>query len=218
MRLLCCCVVALASTLPSFSRAQDPSGPMAAPRDESTAPAPLSRPRDSVTARTWARFATLSAATIKQAAFNSTTVPEELQALPELSFHEFFGPIGPRGLEYSDKIRALAGQRVRVRGFMVQQSERAPALFLFAAMPVKVDTRADCNETDTPPAMIHVLVPGTQKTLPFVPGPHVLSGTLEIGARHETDDRISVARLTLDEGARAALFGTPAEAAPVAAK
>ena len=216
MRLLFCCALASAIVTPSLAQTLPDS--VAPAGTGSLNSAPPARSRDPVTARTWARFATISAAAIKRAASDSAAVPEELQALPELSFSEFFGPIGSRGLEYSEKIRALAGQRVRVRGFMVQQSERAPALFLFVGMPVKVDTRADCNETDTPPAMIHVLVSGSTKTLPFVPGPHVLSGVLEIGARHEADDRISVARITLDESARSALFGTPAESAPIAAR
>jgi hypothetical protein len=213
MRLLLCGVLASAVIAPSLAQVQVPSSPIA-----SAGSVPSGRPSDPVTARTWARFATMSAAAIKRAAVEPAVVPEALQGLPELSFSEFFGPIGAQGLEYSEKIRALAGQRVRVHGFMVQQSERVPALFLFAGMPVKVDTRADCNETDTPPAMIHVLVPGGAKPLPFVPGPHVLSGILEIGAHHEIDDRISVARLTLDAGARAALFGAPAATAPLSVK
>lgn len=208
----------LASALVTPAPAQIPPNAFPQLGLDSSNSVQTSRPRDPVTARTWARFATMSAEAIKRAASNPTAVPNEMTALPELSFQDFFGPIGPRGLEYSEKIRALAGQRVRVRGFMVQQSERAPALFLFAARPVKVDTRADCNETDTPPAMIHVLVPSAKKALPWVPGPHFLSGILELGARHEADDRISVARLTLDEGSRAALFGTTPEPAPVATK
>ena len=173
---------------------------------------------DRATKQAWTKFALQSQQAIKQAASTQAEVPDDLRELPELSFAEFFGPIGSGGLEYSEKIRSLAGRRVRVRGFMVQQSERLPALFLFAGMPVKVDTRADCNETDTPPAMIHVFVPDATKALPFVPGSHFLSGTLEIGARAERDERISVARLVLDEPARAALFGTPPEARSVANK
>jgi hypothetical protein len=165
------------------------------------------------TKQAWTRFALQSQQAIKQTANYQPETPAEIQSLPELDFADFFGPIGSAGLEYSAKIRALAGRRVRVRGYMVQQTERVPALFLFARMPVKVDTRADCNETDTPPALIHVLVPGTAKALPFVPGPHVLSGLLEIGARPENDERISVARLVLDEPARVALFGEPANPA-----
>ncbi len=141
-----------------------------------------------------------------------------MQSLPELSFTEFFGPIGPGGLDYSEKIRALAGQHVRVRGFMVQQTVRTRGLFLLAGWPVKVDLRGDCTENDTPPATIHVIVPGVQKTLPFIPGQRFLSGKLEIGARTETDDRISVARLILDESSCAALFGTPNAGTPVATK
>lgn len=171
---------------------------------------------DRTTKQAWTQFVLRSQQLIKQASNAASDVPDGMSELPELTFAEFFGPIGAGGLEYSDKIKRLAGQRIRVRGFMVQQTERVPALFLFAGMPVKVDTRADCNETDTPPAMIHVFVPGAAKALPFVPGPHFLSGMLEIGARTEKDDRISVARLVLDEPARAALFGTPAEVPAIA--
>jgi hypothetical protein len=203
MRLRSCAIFIAACTVPAFSQ---------------TPPAPNRAPPDQATKRAWSQFAQISAQTIKHAASAPADVPEEMKSLPELSFADFFGPIGPRGMEYSEKIRALAGQRVRLRGYMVQQNERIPGLFLFAGMPVKVDTRADCNETDTPPAMLHVFVPGAAKALPWVPGARFISGVLELGARHEADDRISVARLTLDEPARAALFGTPAEPAPLAAK
>lgn len=203
MRLLHSLVLAMACTAPLSAQSS------------------LSSPRgaaDRATKQAWTQFALQSQQAIKQAASTQAEVPGALRELPDLSFAEFFGPIGPGGLEYSEKIRGLAGHRVRVRGFMVQQSERTPGLFLLAGMPVKVDTRADCNETDTPPAMIHVFVPGATKALPFVPGPHFLSGTLEIGARTEKDDRISVARLVLDEAARVDLFGTPPESKSVAKK
>jgi hypothetical protein len=203
MRLLHSLVLAMACAAP-LSAQSSLSTPRAAP--------------DRATKQAWTQFALQSQQAIKHAASAQAEVPDDMRELPELNFAEFFAPIGPGGLEYSEKIRALAGQRVRVRGFMVQQTERVPALFLFAGMPVKVDTRADCNETDTPPAMIHVFVPGATKALPFVPGPHFLSGTLEIGARTEQDDRISVARLVLDEPARAALFGTPPETKSIANK
>jgi hypothetical protein len=201
--LLCLAVMITAAAFPLFGQT-----PLVATRSEP----------DSSTKRAWSKFATQSAIALKQATAVPADVPDTMKDLPELSFKDFFGPIGPGGLEYSAKIKALNGQRVRVRGFLVQQTERSPALFLFAGTPVKVDTRADCNETDTPPAMIHVFVPGTTKALPWVPGQHFISGVLELGARHEADDRISVARLQLDEPARAALFGPTNESVPVAAR
>ena len=203
MRSLFCSVLVATTILPLIG--QEPFLAARAQTDRSTKLA-------------WSRFATLSATTLKQAAAGSAEVPKDMLALPELTFAQFFGPIGPRGMEYSNAIRGLSGQRIRLRGFMVQQNERVPGLFLFAAMPVKVDTRADCNETDTPPAMLHVFVPGASKVVPWVPGPHFLSGVLELGARHESDDRISVARLTLDPAARDALFGPASDPAPVTAR
>ena len=50
--------------------------------------------------------------------------PPAPAGVTDLEFNEFFVPIvGDRGLELTDKIRALHGQRVRLLGFMVRQAQ-----------------------------------------------------------------------------------------------
>src|SRR6188474_3449389 len=66
---------------------------------------------------------------------------EQLPPLPngvaELKFSEFFvNPVGPRGLELTDKLKELDGKRVRILGYMAAQDERPPGSFLLTPVPV----------------------------------------------------------------------------------
>src|SRR5436190_3112155 len=49
----------------------------------------------------------------------------------ELKFEDFFAsPVGPRGLEFTEKVRSLDGKRVRIVGFMVRQEKPSPGVFI----------------------------------------------------------------------------------------
>jgi len=52
-------------------------------------------------------------------------------------------PVGPRGLEPTDKLLRLRDQRVRVQGYMVREEEPLPGLFLLTSMPVALAELAD---------------------------------------------------------------------------
>jgi hypothetical protein len=132
------------------------------------------------------------------------TKPVELPPLPagveELKFSEFFQqPVGPRGLEYTEKLQRLNGHRVRVLGYMVEQSQPAPRCLLLAPIPVKLheDEWGFCE--DMPAAVVHVFVdPSASDAVPFTPGLMLLTGTLSVGNRVESDQRVSTVRLQLD--------------------
>jgi hypothetical protein len=132
------------------------------------------------------------------------TKPVELPPLPagveELKFSEFFRqPVGPRGLEYTEKLQRLNGHRVRVLGYMVEQSQPTPHCLLLAPIPVKLheDEWGFCE--DMPAAVLHVFVdPSASDVVPFTPGLMLLTGTLSIGNRAESDQRVSTVRLQLD--------------------
>jgi hypothetical protein len=133
----------------------------------------------------------------------AATVPNgKLPSLPagvtELKFTEFFvTPIGPRGLELTEKLSACEGKRVRMLGFMVRQDTSLPGKFLFTAMPV--DLHDHDSSDDLPPAVVHVFVPTCRdKQVPYAPGLMLLTGTLSIGHREEADGRMSLVRLALD--------------------
>lgn len=147
----------------------------------------------------WAHYAAQAQAALRAHRSALPALPPAPAGVADLTFAEFFGAIGDRGPEYSEKIRALAGHRVRIAGFMVQQQVPTPGMFLLTALPAithEIDY-ALCD--DLPPATLHVFVPThSDVPVPLTPGPLVLTGILEIGPHPEADGRNSIARLRLD--------------------
>lgn len=131
-------------------------------------------------------------------------VPPLPDGVAELKFSDFFvKPVGTRGLELTDKLRGLDGRRVRMLGYMVQQEESPPGMFLFSPMPTQVHEHDNGLADDLPPSTVRVLVPTCrERPVPFTPGLMLLTGTLSVGNRAEADHRVSIARLTLDPPAR----------------
>jgi hypothetical protein len=115
----------------------------------------------------------------------------------DLEFTDFYGAvIGDRGLELTAKVRALAGQQVRLVGFMVRQALPTPGVLLLAPQPAQVDEVEYGACDDLPPQIVRVFLPlpaGTQ--VPLTPGPLLLTGTLEVGQQSEPDGRNSFLRL-----------------------
>ncbi len=125
-----------------------------------------------------------------------------------LEFSDFFvRPVGPRGLELTEKLLSLDGKRVRLLGYMVQQEEPRPGTFLLCERPLLIDEH-EGGYADLPPAHVRVLVPtAADRVLPHTPRPLLLTGTLSVGNRREPDGSVSLVRLTLD--APAASSDTP---------
>lgn len=124
----------------------------------------------------------------------------------ELKFNEFFvTPVGPRGLELTDKLHQLDGQRVRILGCMVRQEEAPGGSFLLAPIPAQVHEHENGLADDLPPSTLHVFSPShREQAVPYTPQLLLLTGTLSVGNRTEADGRISTVRLTLDPAAKAA--------------
>ena len=186
MRYLLCLGLATVSTLQSLA---DP------------APRPPRAPAAAPEALAWARYSAQSKLAL--ASLQTTSSAAALTPAPEgvtdLTFAEFFGPIGDRGLDYSEKLRGLAGRRVRLAGFMVREQERAPGRYRLAAWPVVVESQGLCTFDDTPPSTAYVVVPAAgQQPPPWQPGRLVVTGVLEFGPRAESDGRNSFVRLVLD--------------------
>ncbi|HZE95908.1 MAG TPA: hypothetical protein VE981_02665 [Planctomycetota bacterium] len=133
---------------------------------------------------------------------------DKLPPLPdgvtELKFAEFYRmPVGPRGLEYTERLESLRGKKVRIAGYMVRQVEPAARTLLLAAKPMSVheDDYGFCD--DLPPQILHVLTPDSEPSaVPFTPGILLLTGRLDLGPRQEPDGRVSHVRLFLDPPAR----------------
>ena len=118
----------------------------------------------------------------------------------ELKFSEFFvSPIGERGLRLTDKLRGLAGKRVRVLGYMAQQEQPVPGMFLFSAIPVRLNEEHYGLADDLPAATLFVSMPKNRdQVVPHTPGLMLLTGTLSVGNQEEADGRISTVRLALE--------------------
>ena len=129
----------------------------------------------------------------------AVTLPPAPPGVTDLRFNELFKPIGSRGLEYSEKVRALDGKKVRMLGYMVNQSQPAPRTFLLSPVPVTLHEEEYGLAEDMPATIVHVMTQ-TQATpiVPYTPGVLLLTGTLGLGNREEPDGRISSVRLALD--------------------
>jgi hypothetical protein len=128
----------------------------------------------------------------------------QLPALPkgvaELRFSDFFQmPVGAEGLVFTEKLKALSGQRVRIVGFMVRQTRPSPGVAILAPFALTTHENEYDVCDDLPPATLFVEVAKYQDiAVPHTPGPLLLTGRLEIGRRVEADGRVSFVRLALD--------------------
>ena len=131
-------------------------------------------------------------------------IAEAVPSLPvgvtELKFSEFFvSPIGERGLALTDKLRSLDGKRVRVLGYMARQEQPVPGMFLFSALPVRLNEEHYGLADDLPAATLFVSMPRNRdQVVPHTPGLMRLTGTLSVGNHEEADGRISTVRLALE--------------------
>lgn len=171
------------------------AAPLLAQSTTHTPRGPAARPE----ALAWQRYVTQSQTALGELkASAATSLPPLPAGVSHLDFSEFFGPIGDRGLEYSPKLRSLDGQRVRLVGYMVREPERSAGVYRLTAWPVKVETDGFCVADDTPPATVHIVAVSPTQKIPWQPGQLILTGTLELGARVESDGRNSIFRLVLD--------------------
>jgi len=149
---------------------------------------------------------------------NSTALAVALLAAPfvvqadsvapvDLKFASFFKqPIGPRGLEMADALRAADGKRVRLVGYMVAQEEPLAGRFMLTPRPVRMSEHADGDADDLPPATVTVLLDAAQRDriVAHQSGLVALTGLLTLGREEDSAGRVSWVRLQLDPEALAA--------------
>src|SRR5262249_46122012 len=124
------------------------------------------------------------------------------EGVPVLAFREFFRlPIGPRGLEPTDRLLSLRDQRVRIQGYMVKEEEPQPGVFMLAPKPLAMAELADGPADDLPAATLFVHVGGEDrgKVIGYRAWIWTLSGVLRLGAWLEPNGRVSYVRLILDD-------------------
>ena len=59
-------------------------------------------------------------------------------AASDLGFNELYGKFGVLGLEFSDKVKKLAGKEVAVRGFMAPPLKAEAAFFVLTEVPMSL--------------------------------------------------------------------------------
>lgn len=137
----------------------------------------------------------------------AASVPPAQQAVPSadsaarpaparLAFGEFFAP--GAGLQPSEKLRSLAGQRVRLVGFMAQLELPPTGAFYLVPRPIHCDESGG-GTADLPPESVLVLsAASTGQVVPFLEGALELTGTFELGNAPDSEGRVAAFRLRLD--------------------
>jgi len=113
-----------------------------------------------MTRHLWRRVAAMGALLVL--ALPAASAPDQRAGLPaappgvaDLRFDEFFRlPAGRTGLDPGERLLELAGQRVRVLGYVVGEEEPTPGLFMLTARPVALAELADGPADDLPPATL----------------------------------------------------------------
>ena len=135
-----------------------------------------------------------------------------LDGVVDLKFREFFRlPIGARGLEPSQKLLSLEGQRVRLVGYMVRPELPAAGMLILAPLPVTLGDEDESFSDDLPASAVYVHLSDAHSrvVLPYMPGLMVLTGVLQLGSLPEVDGRQSNVRLLLDEPSSITLAEPP---------
>ena len=124
-----------------------------------------------------------------------------LAGTTDLKFRDFFAlPVGPKGLVPSERLLGLAGQRVRVIGYMARQEQPSAGILIVAPVPVVLGDEDESFSDDLPATSLHVHLADADRSraVPWMPGLLSFSGVLRIGATSEADGRMSFVRLELD--------------------
>ena len=126
----------------------------------------------------------------------------QAQAVESPLFH--FGdllqhPIGPQGLEITQKAKSIQGQNVRLRGYMVKSEEDSIGQFYFAPLPIQLSEHADGPANDLPASAVLVKLDPSQANwaISHKAGALVLEGTLRIGRHEDAQGTVSWFQLQL---------------------
>lgn len=129
-------------------------------------------------------------------------LPAPQTGVTELKFREMFKmPVGPKGLEPSDKLLSLDGKRVRLVGYMAAQEESAKGVIILAPLPVSLGDEDESLSDDLPgnAVFVHLTPRYADKPVPNMQGLLHFTGTLQLGPKDEADGHVSAIRLTLDD-------------------
>ena len=129
--------------------------------------------------------------------------PESISDEPpqSLGFSEFFKrPVGPYGLEPTQKLLSLSGRPVTLTGFAVQGLGRAEGPWILSPVPMRLGDEDESLSDDLPSSIAHLegLSQNLQEGFRNCLGKLAITGTLGLGPRREADERISYVRVRVD--------------------
>ena len=133
-------------------------------------------------------------------------------ATAELSFDELYSGGGVLGLQFSDKVKNLAGQRITIKGFMAPPLKAEAAFFVLTREPVALCPFCQ-SDADWPDNILVVYLSSSQS---FVQNNTTIEveGVLEIGSHRDGDTGfISQLRLRVAVRRHEAVHAAPAPAA-----
>lgn len=158
----------------------------------------------------WNRFQRQSAEALRDAGRGAQVEAPLPESVAALRFQDFFVPVvGDRGLEYSGRMRALDGRRVRITGFLVRDTRRHAGSAMLAPWPTRIENDGYCYSEDYPPATLHLQLEGADAPpIPYRPGPVTVIGTLSVAPQPAADGRNAVAllRVTRADAVQAGLL------------
>lgn len=119
------------------------------------------------------------------------------QSPTTLKFSELYGKVTVRGVEYSSKIKTLAGKQITMTGFMAPPLK--PKLDFFVLTREPMATCPFCTTAaDWPADIVLVIMPNGKELEPSVRGLSV-TGRLDIGVKKDEETGfVSLVRLYAD--------------------
>lgn len=116
---------------------------------------------------------------------------------PAVKFGELYGRVTVRGVEYSDKLKALGGKTVSMTGYMAPPLK--PKLDFFVLTREPMSTCPFCTTAaDWPADIVLVIMPKGRELDPTTRGLTV-TGRLDIGVKKDEDTGfVSLVRLYAD--------------------
>lgn len=108
---------------------------------------------------------------------------EPPKGVAELRFRDLFTlPIGSMGMQPSERLRQLDGQRVRMVGFAVRTPDPGHAGFALAPLPVEISSEDEAQADDIPANAVLVVLPkALPQPIPNLGGLLQVTGVLRVG-------------------------------------
>ena len=132
----------------------------------------------------------------------SSQTPSE--SIIDIGFKEFFKqPIGPAGLEFTEKLMQTTGKQVCIQGYMVNQEHPPAGKFILAPLALEMHEHSDGEADDLPASAIIVQLDESQKDqlIRHEPGLLAIKGKIKVGRHEDENGRVAwiVIQLAADQ-------------------